>query len=393
MKKETSKEENKQKRYGIWQEETARYGRCWRFNVRVRDADGRVRRKAGSGFATKAECETAVAALRLAAREARYGLTRPKPEKAITVGKVVEAYISALTAKWTAKHGAGYAARNTGQLNALRRWAEFVGKEKGVKDLNKQDFASWAQHELYRGLQASSVQRRLNNIRAALNEAISNHKELDGFTLPRYSMGREAARERMRILDESEIRALSKFLQSRAEYRDAFDFFRVALGTGGRFDEIAPVVIRRDMTTAGIKWSDISRNRGTVKLFSGKTGKERTIYVPAVVDILLERKNANLGDGVHAFRCRDHWIRKVFARASRHCGIPYGQSVPGGWTVHDLRHTCLTHLLQNGVDLATVRDFAGHSTIAETSKYVHATEKSKTNLAQASSGLITLATT
>lgn len=32
-------------------------------------------------------------------------------------------------------------------------------------------------------------------------------------------------------------------------------------------------------------------------------------------------------------------------RASRHCGIPYGQRVPGRWTVHDRRHTCLTHLL------------------------------------------------
>jgi integrase len=392
VKKEPPKEENnKQKRYGIWQEDTRRHGRCWRFNIRVRDADGKLCRKTGSGFATKSECETAVAALRLAAREARYGLTRPKRELAITVGAVVDAYIKALTSKWTAKHGAEYAARNTGQFNALRRWADFVGNEKAVKDLTKQDFALWAQHELGRGLAASSVQRRLNNIRAALNDAIETHKELHGHTLPRYSMGREASRERMRILDDSEIRALSQFFQSRKEYRDAFDFFRVALGTGGRFDEIAPVVVRRDMTTAGIKWTDINKNRGTIRLFSGKTGKERIIYVPAVVDILLERKKDKLGDDVHAFTCRDHSIRKVFAKASRHCGIAYGQRIPGGWTVHDLRHTCLTHLLQCGVDLATVRDFAGHSTIAETSKYVHATEKSKTNLAQASSVLMALA--
>ena len=142
------------------------------------------------------------------------------------------------------------------------------------------------------------------------------------------------------------------------------------------------------MATAGIKWTDVNINAGTIKLFSGKTGKGRTIYVPAVVDVLEERKKAGLGNRLHAFECRDHWIRKIFRQVSKQCTIPYGQRVAGGWTVHDLRHTCLTHLLQNGVDLAAVRDFAGHSSISETSKYVHSTEKAKNLLAKASGGLL-----
>ncbi|MDQ3649827.1 MAG: tyrosine-type recombinase/integrase [Acidobacteriota bacterium] len=59
---------------------------------------------------------------------------------------------------------------------------------------------------------------------------------------------------------------------------------------------------------------------------------------------------------------------------------------------YDLRHTCLTNLLQQGVDLATVRDWAGHHSITETSKYVHATAESRRRAAAVSTGLVQLAT-
>lgn len=383
-----SEKETKLKRYGIWQEETTRHGRCWRYDVRVLETDGVLRRRTGSGFKTKDECETAVAALRLAARENKYGLARPRAENIITIKEVVDGYAKSLDARWTAKYGKEYARRNAGQISAIGGWTQFVGADKSVKTITKQDFVLWAQAELTRGVKASSVQRRVNNIRAALNYAREIYPVLENLKIPKYSLGREAMCERMRILDETEIWSLAASLQSKKEWRDAYDFFRIALGSGGRFDEIAPVVVRRDMTTAGIKWTDININRGTVRLFSGKTGKERIIYVPSIVDILLERKRAKLGDAVHAFNFRDHWVRKVFSEASKECKIPYGQKTPGGWTVHDLRHTCLTNLLQNGVDLATVRDFAGHSSIAETSKYVHTTEKSKMILARAATNLI-----
>lgn len=43
----------------------------------------------------------------------------------------------------------------------------------------------------------------------------------------------------------------------------------------------------------------------------------------------------------------------------------------GGRTIHDLRHTAITGWLSAGIDLPTVRTWAGHSTLAITSRYVH----------------------
>ncbi len=57
----------------------------------------------------------------------------------------------------------------------------------------------------------------------------------------------------MRILTEDEIKALSSEMAGRENWRDALDFFRVALGTGARFDEILPTVERADRTAAGIR--------------------------------------------------------------------------------------------------------------------------------------------
>ena len=42
-----------------------------------------------------------------------------------------------------------------------------------------------------------------------------------------------------------------------------------------------------------------------------------------------------------------------------------------GRRLHDLRHTAATEWLRNGIDVLTVKEWLGHSSLAMTQRYVH----------------------
>lgn len=237
----------------------------------------------------------------------------------------------------------------------------------------------WVAREKKRGLMLSSVNRSVTTIIACLHHARRNNEDMRAYVIPPRPIKKSAENKRTRILVEEEIVKLSKALAAEEEYRDALDFFRVALGSAGRLDEVL-----------GIRWSDIAGS--AQRLFSSKTGKERWLDVPAVVTVLNRRKEDGLGTAPHAFACRDHWLRAIFKQVSEACGIPYGQRVEGAWTIHDLRHTALTHLLVNNVDLATVsKQWADHYSLAETTRYLHPTQRSKALATAASNAMVGLA--
>ena len=250
-------------------------------------------------------------------------------------------------------------------LRTLERWGEFIGLNRHVSSVTRDDFVFWVAAETERGkanrksLKKSSIRRGLNTIKAALNHAVGTYPDLKSFQVPRSPLTKKVEEERDRVLSDEEIMQISKALSTKAEWAEALFFFQLDLITGGRMAELLRM-----------RWEESDVRFGTVKLYSSKTKKWRTIKAPSAATLMANRKAAGQGGTTRVLTHPDHWYRDILGQASESVGIRYGQRVPGGWTTHDLRHTCLTNLAIAGVPINGIKEYAGHASIVETQKYL-----------------------
>src|SRR5258707_551942 len=194
---------------------------------------------------------------------------------------------------------------------------------------------------------------------AALNHCVQTSADLKGYRVPRSPLTKKCEDERDRVLSDEEISKISTALCSRPDWADVLFFFRLGLITGARMAEV-----RR------MRWDESSERFGTVKLYSSKTKKWRTLRAPSAASLIAERKVANHQDAILLLLCSDHRIRKILKKVSESVDIRYGQNVLDGWCPHDLRHTCLTNLAVAGVPLNGIKEYAGHASIVETQRYL-----------------------
>jgi site-specific recombinase XerD len=130
---------------------------------------------------------------------------------------------------------------------------------------------------------------------------------------------------------------------------------------------------------------DIDSKRMLIHVRAGKGDKDRfTILSPSLLEALrgywrLYRPERMLFFGHDINRpINATAVQAGFRRALQLAGI----SKPA--TCHTLRHTFATHMLEAGVDLATIQTMLGHASIVTTSIYLHialSSEQSTTRIA------------
>jgi len=130
-----------------------------------------------------------------------------------------------------------------------------------------------------------------------------------------------------------------------------------------------------------IKVADIDGPRLQLKVRQAKGAKDRLVPVPLETMNLLREYYRQYKPDNYLFKGQIHAqydvrsIQQVFHRAKAKAGIKKAV------TVHSLRHSRATHLVDNGVDMSLIQKFLGHANIKTTVDfYLHTSIQTMQNL-------------
>ena len=240
---------------------------------------------------------------------------------------------------------------------------------KYLHELTNHDIEVFVQKRLREGVCNSTIIHIFNLIRGTWKYGYKMGYQTSELTFPNLSL----PKHRLRYLTIDEEKCLLSELNPRrevcglAEYNkrsdaikcsmeDNYDLVVVLLDTGARYSEIA-----------SIEWSSINLQAKEIRLWRPKVKNESILYMSDRVYRILQRRygqkvtkyvfsNKKGGPRNHSTIA----VRKAFARA----GLT-------DCTIHTLRHTHATRLIQNGLSIYEVKEILGHSDIATTMRYSH----------------------
>ncbi|EJK0230497.1 site-specific integrase [Salmonella enterica] len=227
------------------------------------------------------------------------------------------------------------------------------------------------------GYAVSSVNMALSALRGVAQTAF-NLNCMDAETLARIRSVKRVngdIQRKGRALDKQEIRALIQAAKQHPQpvrrYRDAAILLTLC-GTGLRAGELVKLE-RRDY------------DNGILTVRQGKGRKYREIHVADAVDKAIRAwlkisgvKEA--GDALFSRIQRNGKVASQPLTTTGLTGILAELRQTAGiarFTPHDMRRTFITRLLEQGVDINTVRQLAGHSDISTTTRYDYRGETMK----------------
>ena len=127
----------------------------------------------------------------------------------------------------------------------------------------------------------------------------------------------------------------------------------------------------------------IDSDRKMLHVVQGKGSKDRYMPLPDHTLMLLRHLWVTHRDPTWMFPARngleaihESGIQKAFRAALRESGVPKAASV------HTLRHSYATHLLEAGVDLRIIQTYLGHASPATTAIYTHLTSVTEAQVNQ-----------
>lgn len=211
-----------------------------------------------------------------------------------------------------------------------------------------------------------------NSMKFAVRDGLISHNPATNALLPKF-----ITKPKESLPPED----ITKLIQAAKEYqakpttitKNAYPLISLAVNTGMRRGELAALQwkdVDLDNNTITIKHSIMEIN-GHCFLDTPKTQSSlRTIYIsPGMTEILREHQKSSPGE--YVFPSANNPNKPMIpSNISRfYYSVAKKANLKGG--IHVTRHSHITQLAENGVNIKTIQDRAGHSQISTTLGYCH----------------------
>jgi len=238
----------------------------------------------------------------------------------------------------------------------LKHLTEFFGSERQISEVIAADIEGYKIHRR-KQVSGSTVNRELALLKRMLNLAIDSDVCLGSNPVRKVKFFQEI-NTGFRVLSKEEEK---QFLASATPYIQDIAVF--ALNTGLRIGEIR-----------SLKWESVDLENKLLTVFAEKTHKIRPVPINAGTRHVLEfwalgRKSE--------FVFYNHQTGKPFVDLKAGFALACRKAGIEGVTWHTLRHTFASRLLDRGVDIVTVQQLLGRSTVIVTMRYTHTNLDSK----------------
>ncbi len=251
-------------------------------------------------------------------------------------------------------------------FTAIVQFAEHVNKsgKKDIEKITRNDLCAFIEHMQDRGLKPRSVKTRLGALSAFLRVLIE--KEVIDPKVLKNKMRIKLPESLPKAIDPDDVKLLLLVIE---KVRDRA-MILLLLRTGMRIGELLKT-----------KLVDINMNENRLEIFEAQKNRVgRVVYLSddakAALNIWLEKRDPQKEYLFYSPRKNDKLgytaCRAMFAKYLQKAALDFK-----GYTLHCLRHTFASELLNAGMRLECLQQLLGHSSIEMTRRYARLTDNTR----------------
>ena len=247
-------------------------------------------------------------------------------------------------------------------FSSIAIFLSFV-KASHLEEITREDFFAFIEHEQDRGMKPSTVNTRVRTVKAFIRFLIDKAVVSADIVSKRFTV--KVPDSLPRAMDPEDVTRLLSVIDSTRDRAMVL----VLLRTGMRIGELLNLMVR-----------EVNLPERRVEIYEAEKSRVgRVVYLSEDARVALRAW----------FKQRDSQKRRVFYAQGR-CSMSYNNArlrfgkylakaglSQRGYTLHCLRHTCASELLNAGMRLECLQQLLGHSTIEMTRRYARLTDKTR----------------